>query len=156
RLLAWRTISGAMFGGGLASLAEAASGAPAMRSYGPQAIELFGYQLPLLSALFGLIGVILARMVAPVSPAAIRLGRTGNLALTALLALGVLAFVIAGEKRPIVALGWAVGLGYSGVAFIELVSRAVMSFSRLFLKAFVNASLTAASSAVEPVNEELS
>jgi hypothetical protein len=86
-----------------------------------------------MSALFGVLGVLLARRVAPISPATERLGRSGNGALTALLVLGVLALVIAGEKRPLVALGWAVGLGYSGLAFVELVARTALLFARTFL-----------------------
>lgn len=137
QLLAWRMIAGAMFGAGMSSLAEANSGVSPR--FGPVAIELFGYPVPILSALFGLMGVLLARRVAPVDPATERLGPIGNAALTALLALGVLAFVIAGEKRPIVALSWAVGLGYSGIAFVALVAQAVKRFARLFLDAFVRA-----------------
>jgi hypothetical protein len=98
RIRAWRAIAGTVFGAGLSSLARAAAGP--VPSFGPQAIEVFGYPVPVLSALFGLIGVLLARRVAPVSPGAIRLGNVGNTALTALLALGVLALVVTGEKRP--------------------------------------------------------
>lgn len=153
RILAFRTFAGAMFGAGVSSLAEAATAAQHVPSFGPKAIELFGYPVPVMSALFGLIGLMLSRRVAPVSPAAVALGRPGNAALTALLALGVLAFIIAGEKRPIVALGWAIGLGYSGLAFIELVSRAVMNFARLSIQAFVRAAAGGAVP-VEPVREE--
>jgi hypothetical protein len=135
QLLLWRLLAGAMFGAGFASLAEAGTGAH--RSFGPAAVQLLGYDVPLMSALFGVLGVVLARRVAPIDPAAERLGAAGNAALTTLLALGVLAFIIAGEKRPIVALGWAVGLGYSGIAFVALVAEAVKRFAKSFLEAFV-------------------
>jgi hypothetical protein len=151
RIRAWRALAGAFFGAGLSSLAQAATGK--VPSFGPQTIEVFGYPVPVLSALFGLIGVLLARRVAPVSPGAIRLGNVGNMALTTLLALGVLALVVTGEKRPLVALGWAVGLGYSGLASVELVSQAVMKFAALFTQAFLRAAV-GNSTPVEPASEE--
>lgn len=138
RLLTWRMIAGAMFGAGSSSLASAATSGSS-HSFGPTAITAFGVEIPVMSALFGLLGVLLARRVAPFDPSTDRLGPIGNAALTALLALGVLAFIIAGEKRPIVALGWAVGLGYSGIAFIALVAQAVRKFAKIFLDAFVRA-----------------
>jgi hypothetical protein len=153
QIRAWRAIAGAFFGAGMSSLANAAP--PAVLSLGPRAIELFGYPVPIMSALFGLIGVLLARRVAPVSPGAIRLGNVGNTALTALLALGVLALVVTGEKRPMVALGWAVGLGYSGLASVELVSQAVMKFASLFTQAFLRAAV-GNTAPIEPASEEKS
>lgn len=130
-------MSGAIFGAGMASLASAAGAGSTPPAFGPPVVIAFGYEVPVLSAIFGLIGVCLARRVAPASIAGSKLGRSGNAALTALLALGVLALIVTGEKRPIVALGWSVGLGYSGIAFIEMVARAVVGGSKLILDAFV-------------------
>jgi hypothetical protein len=129
-----RPLAGAMFGAGMASIAKAA--APGSPAFGPHAVIAFGVEVPVLSALFGLIGVVLARRVAPATDAGAKLGPGGNAALTALLALGVLALIVTGEKRPIVALGWSVGLGYSGLAFIEMVARGVMTGSRVAIETF--------------------
>lgn len=130
-----RSIPGAIFGAGLASLAHAAG--PAMPpSFGPPLIVIFGFDVPVLSALFGVLGVLLARRVAPPSAVDARLGREGRAALTVLLALGVLALIIAGQKQPIVALGWSIGLGFSGIAVVELLASAVMGSARVALKAF--------------------
>lgn len=138
RDLAWRAIAGTMFGAGSSSLAQAAVPTN-VAGFGPTSFTAFGFEIPIMSALFGLMGVLLARRVAPFDPSTERLGTIGNAALTALLALGVLAFIIAGEKRPIVALGWAVGLGYSGIAFVALVAQAVRRFAKMMLEAFVRA-----------------
>lgn len=132
-----RPVCGAAFGAGLASLADAAGVGSTAPTFGPPLVVAFGYEVPVLSAMFGLIGVCLARRVAPASVAGAKLGRSGNAALTGLLAMGVLALIVTGEKRPIVALGWSVGLGYSGIAFIEMVARAVVGGSKLILDAFV-------------------
>jgi hypothetical protein len=136
-----RPLAGAIFGAGLASLASAAT--PHAPSFGPEVLILFGVKVPIFSALCGLIGVILARQVAPASAAGVLLGRRGNIALTGLLALGVLALIVSGQKQPLVAVAWAIGLGHSGLGFIELVARSVVTGSRLFLDAFIRASTAA-------------
>lgn len=148
-LLAWRASAGLMFGAGMSSLVGAAAAAAPSPQFGPVELILFGHHVPIMAALFGLIGLVLARRVAPVSPTAVRLGRMGNAALTTLLALGVLAFIIAGEKRPIVALSWAIGLGYSGLAFIELVSGIVLRFARTFIQVFFRMPASSADKASE-------
>lgn len=132
---------GGVVGAGLTSLAQAAvstsPGSPP--SFGPPIVIVSGVQIPVFSALFGVIGLLLARRVAPASAAGAKLGRTGNAALTALLAMGILALVIAGQKQPFVALGWALGLGYSGLGIVELVARGVVTIARLFVDAVVAA-----------------
>jgi len=132
-------LAGATFGAGLASIAAAATPHVTPTAFGPAAVTLFGVEIPIFSALFGILGLLLARRIAPASNAGAKLGRVGNAALTALLALGVLALIVTGEKRPIVALGWAVGLGYSGLGFVELVARAVVTGARLTIDAWVSA-----------------
>ncbi len=128
-----RNLVGATFGAGLAAIAEAQT----PQRFGPASVILFGAELPIWSMLFGIVGVLMARRVAPATAAGTALGRTGNAALTVLLVLGVLALVVAGEKRPIVALGWSIGLGFSGLAFIEMVARAVRVLTRVMLDGFV-------------------
>ena len=129
----WRTLAGGAVGAGLASIAEAHSSP----RFGPPSIVAFGAELPVWSILFGIVGVLMARRVAPATAAGTALGRTGNAALTVLLILGVLALIVAGEKRPIVALGWSIGLGFSGLGMIEMVARAVRGGARLILDGFV-------------------
>jgi len=130
-----RPLAGGAIGAGLASLASVATAT--VPAFGPAEIIVFGEAVPVLPALFGLIGLLMARRVAPASDAGARLGRTGNAALTALLALGVLALVINGQRQPLVALGWSIGLGYSGLAFVELVASAAMVAARAAARVFV-------------------
>jgi hypothetical protein len=141
-----RPVAAASAGAGLSSVAQAAAPSP---SIGPEAVVLFGHAVPVWSAIFGLVGVFLARRVAPISPAEAQLGAQGRLALTLLLALGVLALIVTGEKRPIVALGWSVGLGYSGLAFVHLVATSVVALSRMILDSFAGSIAKAASAWVE-------
>lgn len=124
-----RLLPGAVFGAGLASAARAAQPA----SFGPESIMLFGAEIPVWSAIFGVLGVLMARRVAPATAAGAALGRVGNAALTILLACGVLALIISGEKRPIVALGWSIGLGFSGLGVVELVAKSVIAAATVVL-----------------------
>ncbi len=131
----YRAVAAGAIGAGMASIADAAT-RPIVQ-IGPPEIILFGAAVPIWSALFGLVGVLLARRVAPATAAGAALGPVGNAALTGLLALGVIALIVAGEKRPIVALGWSIGLGYSGLGFIELVARSVVAGAKLVMDAFI-------------------
>ncbi|MFZ5746378.1 MAG: hypothetical protein ACOY45_01830 [Pseudomonadota bacterium] len=125
-----RVFAAATIGAAGASLARAAP------TIGPVEIVLFGYPIPIWSALFGVLGVVLARRVSPPTPAEDHLGRQGRVALTILLTVGVLALIVSGERRPIVALGWSIGLGYSGLAFVDMVARAVSAGARIVIDAF--------------------
>lgn len=128
-------LPGSTVGAGTASLAQAASRQTVI---GPAEMVIFGASVPVWSALFGLAGLVLARRVAPISAAEEHLDRQGRAALTVLLAIGVMALIIAGEKRPIVALAWSVGLGFSGMAFINLVADGVTHFAKLVMDSFAS------------------
>lgn len=139
--------AGAGLGAGGASIAQAA--APAI---GPTQVIVFGAPIPIWSAIFGLIGVLVARRVAPISAAEQRLGATGRAALTLLLVVGVLALIVAGEKRPIVALAWSLGLGWTGLAFVEAVAVAAIGTAKVIMNGFGEAAARAASAWAERRN----
>jgi len=116
------------------------SAAPASRrAIGPAEIVLFGTALPVWSLILGTVGVVMARRVAPASAAGTALGQVGNAALTILLLAIVVAVIVEGEKRPIVALGWAIGLGFSGLGAIEMIARAALAAGRLAIEGVVAA-----------------
>jgi hypothetical protein len=85
---------------------------------GPTVISLLGYDLPILSAVFAVLGVVLSLALAP--PPARRLSRVQKWALRIVLVLITLALVIYDQKSPLISLGWAIGLGFSGYTVIEL------------------------------------
>lgn len=99
-------------------------------SFGPALVVLLGYELPLLPALFGAIGVIATREFAPLAAVEMRLPARARHALTAMMVLAILCLVLAGERRPLVVVGIAGGLGYSGVAIFELLAAGVVRFVR--------------------------
>ncbi|WP_242415068.1 hypothetical protein [Sphingomonas panni] len=84
---------------------------------GPEAVVLFGVHLKVLSALFGVVGVSLGHLMAPVAPAPLGWRRH-----SAVIAAGVLLSVgitIATGQRPLMVLGWSIGIGFSGITIFQ-------------------------------------
>lgn len=104
---------------------------------GPAEIVLFGTALPVWSLILGIGGVLLARRAAPASAAEAALGRYAGPAITALLVMIVIGGIVAGEKRPIVAMAGAIGLGFAGLGAIEMIGRGVMAALRAAMDGFV-------------------
>lgn len=124
-----RPLGGALAGAAVASIAAVASPV-APPSFGPALVVVLGYDLHLLPALFGAIGVIATREFAPLAAVEMRLPARARHALTAMMVLAILCLVLTGERRPLVVVGIAGGLGYSGVAIFELLAAGVVRFVR--------------------------
>lgn len=93
---------------------------------GPPAIVLLGVTIPTLSAIFGVVGVLLGQVIAPAST---DLGWRRRVAVWIALTLIVLTIVIATGQLPLVALAWGIGLGFSGVTVMRtLGSQAAAGF----------------------------
>lgn len=109
--------------GGLAvKLAGAAVAAP---TFGPAIITAFGIDIPIVALVLSVIGLVLARFIAP--PPLRKLTFNQEVALTALLLI-ILFLIVTGEfpivgaGRPIgagMAVMWGIGLGFSGMLAIE-------------------------------------
>lgn len=84
---------------------------------GPGVVELLGHDVPTLSALLGIIGVGLGQLLEPQSAPALTTRRRA--ALIAALMLIELTIVIATGKRPLVAMGWGIGLGFAGLSVVS-------------------------------------
>ena len=85
-------------------------------------IQVFGADIPILALALSVLGLLLARKIAP--PPARKLTRAQEWALTALLVM-VLFLVVTGAftGEPLgvgMAFVWAIGLGFSGLVVIEL------------------------------------
>ncbi|MGE4321728.1 MAG: hypothetical protein AB7E60_01710 [Sphingobium sp.] len=116
------------FAGGVAGMLLASAGAvmPDAPSFGPALIVVLGYDLPILPALIGVVGIVATREFAPIAAVEMRLSARARYALTAMMVLAMLCLVISGERRPLVIVGLAGGIGYSGVALFELLAAAVV------------------------------
>lgn len=102
-------------------------------SIGPTILVVFGLKLPIAALVLALIGLFLSRYIAPKSTRKLTVWQ--ERALTVLLAL-ILVIIVAGEfpllgdGEPLgvgMATAWGVGLGTSGLLFIELVGSRIMA-----------------------------
>jgi hypothetical protein len=137
-----RPAMGAVAGLALATVAAAASPQQPPPSFGPALIIVAGYELQLVPALFGAIGVYATRQFAPVTAVEMKMDARARLALTVMMMLAMLALVMSGERRPLVIVGIAGGVGYSGVALFELLAAGVVRAARA-AKTIVSGGLTA-------------
>lgn len=112
---------------------------PVAPSIGPAIVTFFGQDIPVLSLILSIAGLLLARWIAP--PALEGLVWHQEIALTLLLVL-ILYLIVTG-KFPLVGSGeplsegmavlWGVGLGFSGLLVIKLISERVMAMIRAAL-----------------------
>lgn len=84
---------------------------------GPETLILFGVQVKVLSAIFGCGGVLLGHLMAPV-PAA-PLGWRRQIAVVVAGVLIALATTIATGQRPLIVLGWSIGIGFAGITVFQ-------------------------------------
>lgn len=84
---------------------------------GPETIVLFGVQVKVLSAIFGIGGVLLGHLMAPVPNVPLGWRRQSAVVIAGvLIALGT---TIATGQRPLVVLGWSIGIGFAGITIFQ-------------------------------------
>lgn len=101
---------------------------------GPEVIVVLGVDVPALSAAFGVVGVVLGQLLAP--PAELTLRR--RVALSASLLGIVVAIVIASGQIPLVAMGWGIGLGFSGLSVATTLGEQAKAGIQRITDAFFN------------------
>lgn len=123
----------------LAILAVAASSATgkAFVVPGPELVIVLGVSVPALSALFGVVGIVLGQLLAP-TPAT-PLGWRRRAALVLALALFELGIVIATGQHPLIAMGWGIGLGFSGLSVAQALGDEALSGVKRIADAFITA-----------------
>jgi hypothetical protein len=92
---------------------------------GPVVVAVLGYNVPILSAVLALVGVVLAAMLAPPPPRPLTVIQ--RIALMLLLAILAVSLAIGGTSSPVVSLCWAIGIGYSGLPIIAEIQQIVFS-----------------------------
>lgn len=114
-------------------LAAAAVAAPA---FGPAIVTLFGIDVPIVGLALSVMGLLLARSIAP--PPLRKLNARQEFALTVLLLI-LLFLIVTGQLfggEPMsagLAVIWGVGLGFSGLLAIELFGARVLAMLRAFV-----------------------
>lgn len=84
---------------------------------GPETVIWWGVHVPVLSALFGVAGIVLGHLMAPAIGAPLPIQRQA-----AVIAAGVMlsiAITMAIGQRPLVGLGWSIGIGFSGITIFQ-------------------------------------
>lgn len=84
---------------------------------GPETIVVFGVHLKILSALFGVVGVSLGHVMAPVAASPLGWRRHSAVVIAGILL--SLCITIATGQRPLVVLGWSIGIGFSGITIFQ-------------------------------------
>lgn len=84
---------------------------------GPETVILFGVHVKVLSALFGIGGVLLGHLMAP-TPAH-PLGWRRHAAVVIAGVLVAIGITIATGQAPLVVLGWSIGIGFAGIAIFQ-------------------------------------
>lgn len=111
----------------------AVAGAPAL---GPAIVTIFGIDVPVLALGLSIGALVLARLIAP--PPLRKLTRQQQLALTLLLLIFLFLAVtgnlpLVGDGEPLgvgMAVVWGMGLGFSGLTVIEIISGRVVAMVR--------------------------
>lgn len=96
-------------------------------------LTIGGLDVPVVTAAFAVLGVILARPLTP--KGAVPLSPIKNALVTILLSMLALAWVIDSRPGLLFAFIMAIGLGFSGFAIIELAGAQALSFLRRLLAA---------------------
>lgn len=104
-------------------------------SIGPSVVILFGQQIPVLAWCLSIVGLLLARYIAP--PPLRKLTRKQHYALTLLLVI-VCSLIVVGAfggkpLEPGMATIWGMGLGFSGLLAVEMFAERVRALLRAAL-----------------------
>lgn len=94
----------------------------------PYSFDLLGVSVPVVTAVVAVLGVVLARPLSPKGNPPLTLGR--NLAVSTILALLALVWVIDSQPGLLFALVVSVGLGFAGFSVIELIGTQIMNALR--------------------------
>ena len=106
-------------------------------SIGPAIVTVFGLDIPILPAVLAIAGLLLARMIA--KPPQRKLSTMQEAAVTILLAIFLILLVSGSFGLDPVgegpAFGWGVGIGLSGLTFLELFGDRFLRYAKHVLNA---------------------
>ena len=84
---------------------------------GPEALVVFGVHVKVFSALFGILGVGLGHLMAPSPQVALGFRRQAAVIVAGLLV--SIAITIATGQRPLIVMGWSIGIGFAGITLFQ-------------------------------------
>jgi hypothetical protein len=84
---------------------------------GPETVIWWGVHVPVLAAIFGIAGIFLGHLMAPVIGTPLPVQKQASVIVAGvLLSLGIT--MVTGQK-PLVVLGWSIGIGFSGITIFQ-------------------------------------
>lgn len=84
---------------------------------GPETLIWWGVHVPILSAVFGIVGILLGHMMAPLIGAPMPVQRQVAVIVAGILV--SLAITMVTGQKPLVVLGWSIGIGFSGITIFQ-------------------------------------
>lgn len=84
---------------------------------GPETLILFGVHVKVLSAIFGVGGVLLGHLMAPIPAQPLGWRRQSSVVVAGVLV--AIAVTIATGQRPLIVLGWSIGIGFAGITVFQ-------------------------------------
>lgn len=84
---------------------------------GPETLVVFGVHLKILSAIFGVVGISLGHMMAPLTGSSLGWRRHSAVILAGILL--SLALTMATGQRPLIVFGWSIGIGFAGITIFQ-------------------------------------
>ncbi len=84
---------------------------------GPETVIWWGVNVPVLAATFGIFGILLGHIMAPVIGTPLPIQR--QLAVIAAGILLSLSITMVTGQKPLVVLGWSIGIGFSGITIFQ-------------------------------------
>lgn len=84
---------------------------------GPETVIWWGVHVPLLSAVFGVVGILLGHWMAPAIGTPLTLQRQAAVIVAGVLL--ALAITMVTGQKPLVVLGWSIGIGFSGITIFQ-------------------------------------
>lgn len=84
---------------------------------GPETVIWWGVHVPLLSAGFGVAGIVLGHLMAPVIGAPLPLHRQAAVIFAGMMV--SLGIAMATGQRPLIVLSWSIGIGFSGITIFQ-------------------------------------
>jgi hypothetical protein len=95
---------------------------------GPETLILFGVHVKVLSAIFGVGGVLLGHLMAPVPPEPLGGRRQSSVIIAGIMT--SIAISIATGQRPLIVMGWSIGIGFAGITIFQVWSAQAKSAAR--------------------------
>lgn len=84
---------------------------------GPETLVLFGVHIKVLSAIFGVGGIVLGHLMTPRPAQPLEWRRQMAVILAGVLV--SISITIAAGQRPLIVMGWSIGLGFAGIAVFQ-------------------------------------